>query len=367
MHGKKKFHRTKSQQSMQSHRGKIRSDRAQARSYQEHQIFQAERSSRSNKYSSRTSATTNPHQRAAMIVILLLLTASAAESADPTRSKDMTTVAHWGYQQIRHFQRSQVRICNKGKRSITVREIANHRATFLHAQGRTLDTCSQELIAMREKYTPIIQSYQQAPITIDSDQHRQLQAAGCDINEVARFIKSLNTQRIQREASVGHKLANCGELAGHIAHEFMSSSDETLTAHRMATVSFNNPVLSEDHVFNLIFTTENPPSFESGSSMSLMELASRYPKARAIDLWNHLSFPLSALKSKKRFQKSVGNAMRYVMYSGREIGGRLDKDHPAVIEISKRYSHSVAHYYTGLGDCQLELLPIIPKPECRLV
>ncbi len=163
-----------------------------------------------------------------------------------------------------------------------------------------------------------------------------------------------------------HKVTHCGELAQRVLYEFMSSEDPEIRKHPIGIVTLTHALATDNHAFAIIFAENNAPAPSSIVESSLVDIIDKYPDAQAVDLWNHLSFPLAHFNDAEKFKQSITEHLPYVLHSGDEPGARLPKATAKIQRVADEYSEKVRDYYHGLSNCQIEVMPAAPPPECTI-
>lgn len=309
---------------------------------------------------------TTIHTNPTSILLFLMIIAANIAPTTSAKTDDTSTARIWSNQQIRTFQNGNIRTCNKPKHSIALRATPTSVFSTLALGSNDESSCSTELLSMRHRIRIELEKIHASPIIISPDKARQLRNNRCDLAEVANFIKSLRSISMISTASESHRAANCGELSRRVSRAFMTSDNDELQKHRMATVVLDGSPSGDNHVFNVIFTPNDLPTWDNEHPPSFSDLIKRHPHARAIDLWNHLTLPLSAFNSQHDFKLAVSNALRYVLSTGTKPDSRLSKSSQIVTSHAEAYSEQVLQYYKGFTHSTVELLPSRPRAACQL-
>lgn len=301
--------------------------------------------------------TLNISSRKSLLVCILLMLAKCTSGMET--AADMKAVAT-SNMLIQSFQMDDVAICNKPKRSMQY-SMGSKKSGWFSTQKKTFVSCSQKVGLMRPKTT-----------SARNRQHKKLDRTKltlpkeCNMEAAKHFAKVVITVEHTSSYSKKHKVTHCGELAERVLSEFMSSDDPELRKHPIGIVTLTHPLATDNHAFAIIFAENNAPAPSSIVESSLVDIIDKYPDAQAVDLWNHLSFPLAHFNDPKKFRQSITEHLPYVLHSGDEPGARLPTAAPKIQRVADEYSEKVRDYYHGLSNCQIEVMPAAPSPECTI-
>ncbi|MDF1796513.1 MAG: hypothetical protein P1U63_08265 [Coxiellaceae bacterium] len=300
--------------------------------------------------------TLNISSRKSLLVCILLMLAKYTSGMDTTAEMKAVTTANM---LIHSFQMDDVAICNKPKRGIQY-QTGYKESGWLSTQ-KTFVSCSQSVGLMRSELA-IARETKLRKL----ERKKMRLPKHCDMNAAKNFANTVIAIEHSSSYAKKHKATHCGELADRVLTEFLTSEDPELRKHPIGKVILTHPHATDNHAFNIIFSEHNAPEPGSIVEDSFEKIVRHFPDAHAVDLWNHISLPLSHFNSPEKFKQSITEHMPYTLYNGEEVGTRLPLDAPVIQAVADEYSEKVRAYYHDLSHCEIRVMPREPTPECTI-